>query len=135
MAHPRTSRSDGEARIGGAARVRGRIQGEGDLVVEGHVEGSVTLRGRLTVAEGGSVSSDSIDAQGVTVAGSLEGDVVASGPVELTSSARVRGNLRGSAVTIAEGARFAGRLDCEFDLPPELGGSAGEARPRAPTRR
>jgi cytoskeletal protein CcmA (bactofilin family) len=135
MAQPRTSTSGGESRIGTAARIRGRVQGDGDLVVEGHVEGDLALRGHLTVAEGGSVSCDTVDADSVTIAGSLQGQVAASGAVQLASTARVRGNLKGSAVTIAEGARFSGRLDCDFDLPQELGGTAREARTKAPTRR
>ena len=138
MAQARTAtRSDGrEARIGGGARVRGRIHGDGDLVVEGQVEGDLSIRGDLTIAEGASVTSKAIEAQSVTIAGTLEGDVVSSGPVRLAPGARVRGNLRGSAVAIDEGARFSGRLDCEFDLPTELGGaSRTEARGRPVARR
>jgi cytoskeletal protein CcmA (bactofilin family) len=142
MAQTRTqARSHGagdapDARIGSAARVRGRIQGDGDLVVEGHVEGSVTLRGDLTIAEGASVASESVTAHAVLIAGALEGNVVATGPVRLAQGARVRGDLQGSAVAIDDGAHFSGRLDCEFELPPELGGaSQGEARSRASARR
>jgi len=138
MAQARTStRSDGhEARIGSGARIRGRIHGEGNLVVEGHVEGDLAIRGDLTIAEGGSVEAKTIEAQSVVVGGTLEGDLSASGPVHLIVGARVRGNLRGSAVAIDEGARFSGRLDCEFELPPELGGSArSEARGRPAARR
>jgi cytoskeletal protein CcmA (bactofilin family) len=141
MAQARTSsRSDngGGARIGNGARVRGRIHGEGDLVIEGTVEGDVAVRGELTIAEGGSVSSEAVEAQTVTIAGALEGDVSATGPVRLAAGSRVRGNLRGSTVSIDDGARFSGRLDCEFDLPPELGGAGsgrGEARGRPAARR
>ena len=96
-------RDASDARIGSAARVRGRIQGDGDLLVEGHVEGSVTIRGDLTVAEGATVSAEAVSA---------------------------------ASVTIDDGARFTGRLECEFELPPELGGaSQGEARGRASARR
>ncbi len=138
MAQARTTtRSDGlEARIGSAARIRGRIHGDGDLVVDGHVEGELAIRGDLTIGDGGSVTSKSVEAQSVTIGGTLEGDVVATGPVRLVAGARVRGNLRGSAVAIDEGARFSGRLDCEFDLPPELGGaSRGDTRGRPAARR
>jgi cytoskeletal protein CcmA (bactofilin family) len=138
MAQARTtSRSEGQAaRIGSSARVRGRIHGDGDLLVEGQVEGDVSIRGDLTIAEGGVVTTKAVEAQSVTIGGTLEGDVSASGPVRLVSGARVRGNLRGSAVSIDEGARFSGRLDCEFELPPELsGGSRGNDRGRATARR
>jgi cytoskeletal protein CcmA (bactofilin family) len=139
MAQARTTSRNVEARIGAGARVRGRIHGDGDLLVEGQVEGNVALRGDLTIAEGATVSSDEVEAHAVTVAGSLEAELSATGAVHLTATARVRGNLRGSAVVIDDGARFAGRLDCEFELPPELGGAARAAseggRGRAPARR
>src|SRR5580704_161564 len=124
MAQPRTTTRGNEARdarIGGTTRIRGRIHGEGDLVVEGRVDGSLSIRGDLTVTEGASVTGETIEAQSATIAGSLEGDLAASGPVRISATARMRGNVRGSAVSIEEGARFSGRLDCEFDLPPELG--------------
>jgi cytoskeletal protein CcmA (bactofilin family) len=125
-----------EARIGSGARIRGKIHGEGDLVVEGHVEGDVSIRGDLTITDGASVTSEAVEAQAVTIAGALEGDVAATGQVRLSAGSRVRGNLRGSAVSIEDGARFSGRLDCEFDLPPELGGSSrGESRGRPAARR
>ena len=136
MAAVRTTTRNEEARIGSGARVHGRIHGDGDLLVEGQVEGDVALRGNLTIAAGATVSSEAVEAHAVTIAGSLEGDLNASGPVRLSAGARVRGNVRGSAVVIDDGARFTGRLDCEFDLPPELGGAARpEPRGRAASRR
>ena len=139
MAQARTSSRTGDtggARIGSGARVRGRIHGDGDLLIEGNVEGDLAIRGDLTIAEGGSLTSKAIEAQSVTIGGTLEGDVSATGPVRLVPGANVRGNLRGSAVAIDEGARFSGRLDCEFDLPAELGGSSrNDARGRGTVRR
>src|ERR1019366_2653928 len=135
MAQTRTAtgaRDASDARIGSAGRVRGRIPGPGNPLVEGDVEGNVTLRGDLTIAEGATVTSEAISAQAVHIAGSLEGNVTASGAVRLAAGARVRGDLQGSSIVIDDGARFSGKLDCEFDLPPELGGaSQGEARGRA----
>ena len=141
MAQARTTtRGDGarEARIGSGARIRGKIHGEGDLLVEGQVEGDVAIRGELTIAEGASIASEAVEAQSATIAGALEGDLQATGPVRLVAGARVRGNLKGSTVSIEDGARFSGRLDCDFDMPPELGGAAGgrsEARARPAARR
>jgi cytoskeletal protein CcmA (bactofilin family) len=145
MAQARTATSlphRGDAReacIGSSAHVRGRIRGEGSLVVEGHVEGELAIGGDLTIAEGGSVKSNAVEAHAVNISGTLDGDVVATGPVRLGPGAQVSGNLRGSAVAVDDGARFAGRLDCDFDLPPELGGDSRasriDARPRTPARR
>lgn len=136
MAQARTTQRGSEARIGSSARVRGRIRGEGDLVIEGQVDGEVAVRGDLTIAEGANVSCEVIEAHSVTIAGALDADIAASGAVHLAPGARLRGNVRGSAVVIDEGARFSGRLDCEFELPPELSGTPRpEARGRAAARR
>src|SRR5215469_5945082 len=139
MAQARSTNRNVEGRIGAGTRVQGRIHGEGDLLVEGQIDGNVALRGDLTIAEGAVILSDEVQAHAVTIAGTLEAELTASGPVRLAPTARVRGNLRGSAVLIEDGARVAGRLDCEFELPPELGGSSRPAaeggRGRAPARR
>ncbi len=136
MAQARTTNRESVGRIGSAARIHGRIHGDGDLVIEGHVDGNVALRGDLTVAEGAVVLSELIEAQSVTVAGTLKGEVTASGAVRIAAGAAVQGNLRGSSISIAEGAQFSGRLECEFDMPPELGGAArADNRPRAIGRR
>jgi cytoskeletal protein CcmA (bactofilin family) len=123
MAQARTlSSAHQEARISSGTRVRGRVTGDGNLTVLGRVEGEITVRGDLTIDAGGSVVSD-VDAHAVIIAGTLEGNVNASGTVALRSGARVRGDLRGTEVTLEEGCEFAGRLDCEFTLPEELEGT------------
>jgi hypothetical protein len=43
--------------------------------------------------------------------------------VRIAPGGRVKGDLHGTGISIDEGAEFAGRLDAEFELPPELGGS------------
>ena len=100
-------------------RVRGRVSGDGDLVILGQVEGEITMRGDLTIGQGGSVTSN-VEVRGIEIAGSLEGAVNASGDVHISSGARVRGDMRGAQIAIDEGAEFAGRLDCDFELPAEL---------------
>jgi cytoskeletal protein CcmA (bactofilin family) len=125
MAQGRSASRTSDARgvIGASTRVRGRITGDGHLIVEGQVEGDIAIRGDLVIADGASATSN-VDAQAVTVQGVLEGDVTARGAVKITSGARVKGNMQGEHVSIEEGAQFAGRLDCDFELPEELSGGS-----------
>jgi len=119
----RTTRdSGGQAVIGRGTRVRGRVSGDGDLVVDGAVQGDISLRGDLVIGDGAQVTSN-VEARAVTVRGELEGDVRASGLVRIESGAKVRGDMHGESVAIEEGAEYTGRLDADFELPPELGGS------------
>lgn len=125
---PRTKTGTaGEAVIGQSTRVRGRVSGDGDLRLEGNLEGDVTLRGDLIISEGAKAVSN-VEARAVTVGGELEGDVRAEGVVHIESGARVRGDIQGELVAIDDGAEYSGRLSAEFELPPELGGSSGGRR-------
>ena len=124
----RTTTGDGgEAVIGRSTHVRGRVTGDGDLRLEGTIEGDVSIRGDLTVVEGAHAASN-VEAQAVTVGGELEGDVRAQGVVHIEAGARVRGDIYGESVAIDDGAEYSGRLNAEFELPPELGGSTGARR-------
>ena len=111
--------SESTSVLGRGARVRGRVSGDGDLRVEGQIEGGVTLSGELAIDETGSVTGD-IDAASVTIAGVLLGNVVAHGAVMIRAGARVEGNMGGAEVSLDEGASFVGRIEAEFDLPAEL---------------
>lgn len=117
--------SESEAVIGRSARVRGRVSGDGDLRIEGTVEGDIALRGDLTVAEGARATSN-VEAHEVTVGGDLEGDVRAQG-VRIEAGGRVHGDIFSDSVAIDEGAEYSGRLHAEFELPPELGASGNGA--------
>jgi cytoskeletal protein CcmA (bactofilin family) len=117
--------SDGNAVLGRGARVRGSVRGEGNLVIEGQVEGDVTITGDLAISDGGAITGD-IDAAAVTIGGALTGDVAAKGAVMIRAGAKVVGSMGGAEVSIEEGASFVGRIEAEFDLPAEL-----QARPGA----
>jgi cytoskeletal protein CcmA (bactofilin family) len=104
-----TTRTDArEAVIGKATRVRGRISGDGDLVIEGNVEGG-------------------IDVGTVTVRGEVDGDIRARGTVRVEAGGRLRGDVTGE-FSIEEGGEFVGNVDADFEMPAELGGSGGGKR-------
>jgi cytoskeletal protein CcmA (bactofilin family) len=118
MARARTGGA-GEAVIGRSTRVRGRVTGDGDLRIEGSVEGDIAVRGDVLLAEGARATSN-VDASAVTIGGELEGDVRATGVVRIAATGRVRGDIRGDSVAIDEGAEYTGNLAADFELPAEL---------------
>ena len=109
MAHTASARPSGCV-IGPQITVRGTLTGEENLLVEGRVEGGLSLSGHLVVAEGGVVSAD-IDVESIEVHGEVEGDIVASHSVTIERGATVRGNVRAPRVIIVDGASFRGRID------------------------
>lgn len=121
------AKGSSETVLGKNVRIRGRISGEGDLMVQGTLEGDVVLRGDFTLDEGGEAQS-SVTANDVTVSGSLEGGIQAEGEVTVTASGTFRGDVRAAQVTIEDGATFAGRLEADFELPAELSGAPAKRR-------
>jgi len=118
---PRVSGSRDAGVLGTSVRIRGKISGEGDLQILGSVEGDVVVRGDLTIGESAHIESENLEAQAVTIQGEVKGDVNATGPVRLGRTARVHGDLKGSEISIEEGAQFAGRIEADFELPASLG--------------
>lgn len=111
----------------------GRVAGNGDLEVRGHLEGEVDLQGELTLAEGATLRAN-VSATRVVVRGALLGDVRAAASIVLEASARVVGDLTSPRITIALGAQLRGNLDmseAEAAPAPEV---RSVARPAAPAR-
>ena len=105
--------------IGPQTAVRGSLSGDEDLVVEGRVEGSVSLSGHLVVAESGEVEAD-LEIESIAVLGHVQGDIVASRSITIERGARVSGNVRAPRVIIHDGAHFDGAVEMDVDLPEEL---------------
>jgi cytoskeletal protein CcmA (bactofilin family) len=129
MAHAKAKRPGAPAVLGASVRIRGRISGDGDLSILGSVDGDVVVHGDLNVGEGARVESEVLEAEAVTISGEVKAHVTAKGPVRLTTTARVRGDLKGSEISIEEGAHYAGRIEADFELPSALSaGHHGKSR-------
>ena len=89
--------------INEGCRINGLISGTGDYQINGTVEGECDLEGTITIHEDGHWAG-TVKAQHVVVAGHVDGDIVASGNVEVAGTARITGTVTGSAIAVAEGA-------------------------------
>ena len=99
------------ARIGKTIVIRGEIQGQEDLVVDGKLEGTVNLaENRLTVGPSANVAADII-AKDVLVQGRVQGNVVASGRVELRAGCNLEGDIRALRLAVEDNAVFRGKVD------------------------
>lgn len=90
--------------------LRGELRGEDDLIIEGRVEGEVTLKQHLTIETTGVVIAN-VATQNITIKGEMQGDMKAEDKVEIHAGARVVGNIVAPRIVIAEGARFKGHID------------------------
>jgi cytoskeletal protein CcmA (bactofilin family) len=99
------------ASIGKSVQIRGELRGSEDLLVEGFVEGTITLQeSRLTVGANARVQAD-VSARDVVLLGTVIGNIVASGRVELRGGANLTGDIQASRLSIEENAVFSGKVD------------------------
>ena len=90
--------------------LKGELRGEDDLIIEGRVEGEITLKKHLTIETTGVIVAD-VKTQNITIKGEMRGNMTAIDKVEIHQGARVVGNITAPRVVIAEGARFKGHID------------------------
>jgi cytoskeletal protein CcmA (bactofilin family) len=99
------------ARIGKTIVICGEVKGQEDLIVDGRVEGTVSLaENRLTIGPNANVAAD-ISAKDVLVLGRVQGNVVASGRVELRAGCNLEGDIRALRLAVEDNAVFRGKVD------------------------
>jgi cytoskeletal protein CcmA (bactofilin family) len=99
------------ARIGKSITINGEVKGGEDLIVDGRVEGTVTLsESRLTIGPNAHVSAD-LSAKDVLILGHVQGNVVASGRVELRAGCQMEGDIRALRLAVEDNAVFRGKVD------------------------
>ena len=89
----------------------GEVKGSEDLIVDGRVEGTVSLSdSRLTIGPDANVAAD-LSAKDVLILGQVQGNVVASGRVELRAGCSVEGDIRALRLAVEDNAVFRGKVD------------------------
>ncbi len=88
-------------------QVTGNMVSDGDVQIEGTVEGDVKSR-MLTIGESGIVNG-SVIADDVTISGTVSGHIKARS-ISLTHSARVTGDLIHETVSVEAGAQVEGKF-------------------------
>jgi cytoskeletal protein CcmA (bactofilin family) len=89
--------------ISEGCKVEGFLSGNGHFMVNGEVEGECDVNGSVTLAKGG-FWKGVVKAESVIIAGTIDGDIVAAGQVEISDTAKISGTVTGEAIAVAEGA-------------------------------
>ncbi len=120
------------ASIGKSLQVRGEVRGSEDLIVDGFVEGMITLSGsRLTIGANAKVQAN-VQARDVIIQGQLYGNITATGRVELRSGATLIGDIQASRLSIEENAGFSGKVDLVQSTAAAAAGTTGQNAAQTP---
>src|SRR5438270_11312836 len=99
--------SSGYSVINDRLTIRGELDTDGTVRVDGRVEGPSHRAGTLIVGASGYVVGD-VEARDVVVAGMIQGNVHASGRIQVESGASGLGESRAKSLILLEGAGIDG---------------------------
>lgn len=111
--------SEGTGIIGKGIYIKGNLTGGGDLIIEGRVEGHVSLKNHLTIEGTGKVNAD-IRAERLTIHGEANGNIDAGDLVSINTAAVVTGDIKAPKVIIEDGAHFNGSIEMDVRLPDDI---------------
>lgn len=107
-----------ETIIGPNAHVRGDIQSDGGVRVDGIVEGTIDITGNLVIGEGAKIIAQ-IKANNISISGAIKGDI-AGNRVEILETGRVWGDLTINSLLLNEGAYLRGQTTMHADIEPPM---------------
>jgi cytoskeletal protein CcmA (bactofilin family) len=108
--------------IAASTEIRGDVQFNGRLHVDGKVDGAIRGEGAnamLTLSEHARVTGE-VQAPHIVINGSITGDVTASERLELASNARVEGNVYYKVLEMSAGAQINGKMVHRAEPPRQL---------------
>jgi cytoskeletal protein CcmA (bactofilin family) len=110
---PVVSSKESSAAIGASIRIKGDVTGDENLIIQGHVEGTIRVQGHnVTISKTGKVYAN-IEANQIIVEGELQGDMLGEEKVIIRDTGNVHGNIVSPRVTLEDGALFKGSIEME----------------------
>lgn len=110
--YSKSSQSPAGTHIGEGLTIEGELTSEEAITIAGVVKGKVTSTEEVVIERSGAVEAD-LETRSTTVHGTLTGNLTATEKVELSSQARLIGDVRSARISIAEGAAFKGHIDMD----------------------
>ncbi len=95
--------------IGESARLEGKFNIAESIQIKGKVTGEINVGGRFVIGEKGIVRAD-VRTTDALIMGQYEGNMVATGTVEITATGRVSGNVETDSLVISKGGFFNGNV-------------------------
>ena len=93
--------------VGADSHFKGELIFERTAKINGKFDGKITGKGELQVSQNAMCKAD-VDAAGVQVDGTIEGNLLVKDTVKLNSSGVVRGDITAAKMVMTEGASFHG---------------------------
>ncbi|MGB9590058.1 MAG: bactofilin family protein [candidate division WOR-3 bacterium] len=105
--------------IGPGAEVIGDVAVKAGARIDGHVKGNVSCQGELVIGKDGVVDGE-VKATSAVLSGRINGKLIVEGRAELSSTAKMEGDIACSKLVIEEGAFFQGHCQMSSSSVPSV---------------
>lgn len=97
-----------ETIVGTSVKLKGNLRSDGDITIDGSVNGEVKTKGVVTIGPNAQVIAN-VKAKKVVVSGTVQGNIEAIERLTLTETGRVYGDIVANVLSISAGAIFTGK--------------------------
>lgn len=97
-----------ETVVGPSVKIQGDLNSEGNIRIEGQVNGKVKTTESVYVGESAKITAD-ILAGNCTISGEVQGNIKVSGSLIIESAGRLVGDISCSILRVEDGAQFSGK--------------------------
>lgn len=101
--------------IGENIKFIGKIEGSGNLRIDGIVEGDIAYNGSIVLGDTGKIKGN-VDCDDITVAGEINGNVNTKDKLTLLPTSSLVGDIKVESLVIHEEAKFEG--NCKMIITP-----------------
>lgn len=100
---------EAETIIGESIKVKGNFQGQGNIVIEGFLEGSVKTDANLLIGTQAKIIAN-VEAKDAIINGELKGNIKARNYLSIGKTAKIFGDIQYGEISIERGAVINGQL-------------------------
>lgn len=104
-----TDTKEPETIIGPSVKVEGNFRGDGNVMIDGEVKGSIKTKRDVKVGEGANVKAN-IECINAIISGNVDGNIKTKEKLELNSTAVINGDITAKTLQINAGAKINGHI-------------------------
>ena len=101
--------NDVETIIGESIKVKGDFNGNGNIVIDGILEGSLKTKGNIFIGEKAKIVG-SLESMEIIVNGDINGNLLAKSYLSVGSTAVISGDIECAQISIEKGAKINGKI-------------------------
>lgn len=116
MANPKTPETPSVNIIGAGTVIEGDIKSDGDIRIDGTLNGSLSAKGKLVLGTTGMVDGE-VACQNADISGTINGKIKVAELLSLKMASKLTGDITTNKLSIEPGANFSGSCTMAGTVP------------------